>query len=180
MKSFIEFINEGKSFELEGKTYSSGFGRYTCNGESISKEEYMKASEAYKGLNTKPSSGGKSFNYRMGTANLGSKKIEFYISTKNGFEKTTGKPVEFSNLSGYKFAIHKHENSASYAITELSTGLMCGYGDGNTTSKALKSFVDYSVFSEKFLQDKDGARRFNEMVQSALSKQKKNKQTKPE
>lgn len=48
MLTFTEFINEGRGFELGGKKYSSGFGRYTCNGESISKEEYMRASEQYK------------------------------------------------------------------------------------------------------------------------------------
>jgi hypothetical protein len=53
MLSFTEFINEGKGFELGGKKYSSGFGRYTCDGKSISKEEYMKASTQYK--NTKKS-----------------------------------------------------------------------------------------------------------------------------
>jgi hypothetical protein len=53
MLSFTEFISEGKGFELGGKKYSSGFGRYTCDGKSISKEEYMKASTHYK--NTKKS-----------------------------------------------------------------------------------------------------------------------------
>lgn len=49
MKSFTEFINEGRGFELGGSKYSSGFGRYTKDGKSISKEEYMKASAEYKG-----------------------------------------------------------------------------------------------------------------------------------
>ena len=49
MKTFTEYLNEGRGFELGGKKYSSGFGRYTCDGKSISKEEYMKASAQYKG-----------------------------------------------------------------------------------------------------------------------------------
>lgn len=48
MLSFTEFINEGKSFIYGGKKYSSGFGRYTCDGKSISKEEYLKISDKYK------------------------------------------------------------------------------------------------------------------------------------
>ena len=52
MLTFTEFINEGRGFELGGKKYSSGFGRYTCDGKSISKEEYMKASAEYKGGKT--------------------------------------------------------------------------------------------------------------------------------
>lgn len=50
MKTFKEYLNEGKGFELGGKKYSSGFGRYTCDGKSISKEEYMKASIQYKNI----------------------------------------------------------------------------------------------------------------------------------
>ena len=50
MKTFTEYLNEGKGFELGGKKYSSGFGRYACDGKSISKDEYMKASAQYKTL----------------------------------------------------------------------------------------------------------------------------------
>ena len=48
MKTFTEFLNEGRGFEWDGSKYSSGFGRYTKDGKSISKEEYMKASTDYK------------------------------------------------------------------------------------------------------------------------------------
>ena len=55
MLSFREFIMEGRSFEYQGSKYSSGFGRYTKDGSSISKEEYQRASDAYKngGVKTK-------------------------------------------------------------------------------------------------------------------------------
>lgn len=49
MKSFAQWIMEGRSFEYGGSKYSSGFGKYTKDGQAISKEEYMKASNAYKG-----------------------------------------------------------------------------------------------------------------------------------
>ena len=48
MKTFSEFLIEGRGFSWNGSDYSSGFGRYTKNGESISREEYLRASEAYK------------------------------------------------------------------------------------------------------------------------------------
>lgn len=48
MLTFTEYLNEGRGFEFGGKKYSSGFGCYTCDGESISKEEYQKASTEYK------------------------------------------------------------------------------------------------------------------------------------
>ena len=48
MKTFREFLLEGRGFEFQGSKYSSGFGKYTKNGKSISREEYMKASEAYR------------------------------------------------------------------------------------------------------------------------------------
>ena len=50
MKTFTEFLNEGRGFEWDGSKYSSGFGRYTKDGKSISKEEYMKARTARKSL----------------------------------------------------------------------------------------------------------------------------------
>jgi hypothetical protein len=55
MKTFTEFLIEGRGFSWNGSKYSSGFGRYTKDGESISKEEYQRASEAYKngGVKTK-------------------------------------------------------------------------------------------------------------------------------
>jgi hypothetical protein len=53
MKTFIEFLMEGRAFEYQGSRYSS-FGKYyKKDGESISKEEYQKASEAYKNSGTK-------------------------------------------------------------------------------------------------------------------------------
>lgn len=48
MKTFSQWILEGRSFEYQGSKYSSGFGRYTKDGSSISKEEYQRASDAYK------------------------------------------------------------------------------------------------------------------------------------
>ena len=48
MKTFTQFLMEGRGFEWDGSKYSSGFGRYTKDGKSISKEEYMKASTDYK------------------------------------------------------------------------------------------------------------------------------------
>lgn len=48
MKTFTQWLVEGRAFVYGGKKYSSGFGRWTCDGVSISQEEYKKASEAYK------------------------------------------------------------------------------------------------------------------------------------
>lgn len=48
MKTFTQWIMEGRSFEYSGSKYSSGFGKYTKDGQPISKEEYQKASDAYK------------------------------------------------------------------------------------------------------------------------------------
>lgn len=47
MKVFTQLL-EGRSFIYHNDEYSSGFGRYTKNGKSISKEEYQLASKAYK------------------------------------------------------------------------------------------------------------------------------------
>jgi hypothetical protein len=48
MKTFKQWLVEGRAFEYQGSRYSS-FGKYyKRDGESISKEEYQRASEAYK------------------------------------------------------------------------------------------------------------------------------------
>lgn len=46
MKTLREFLNEA-SFELSGKTYFSGWGKYRCDGKEITRDEYMKARQAY-------------------------------------------------------------------------------------------------------------------------------------
>ena len=46
MKTLREFLNEA-SFEFGGKKYFSGWGKYRCDGEEITRDEYMKARQAY-------------------------------------------------------------------------------------------------------------------------------------
>ena len=46
MKVFTKFLNES-SFEFSGKKYFSGWGKYRCDGEEITRDEYMKARQAY-------------------------------------------------------------------------------------------------------------------------------------
>lgn len=46
MKTLREFLNEA-SFELGGKKYFSGWGKYRCDGQEITRDEYMKARQAY-------------------------------------------------------------------------------------------------------------------------------------
>ena len=46
MKTLREFLNEA-SFEFGGKTYFAGWGKYRCDGKEITRDEYMKARQAY-------------------------------------------------------------------------------------------------------------------------------------
>lgn len=46
MITFGEYLNEA-SFEFGGKKYFSGWGKYRCDGQEISRDEYMKARQAY-------------------------------------------------------------------------------------------------------------------------------------
>ena len=46
MITFTEYLNEA-SFEFGGKNYFSGWGKYRCDGKEISRDEYMKARQAY-------------------------------------------------------------------------------------------------------------------------------------
>lgn len=46
MITFGEYLNEA-SFEFGGKKYFSGWGKYRCDGKEITRDEYMKARQAY-------------------------------------------------------------------------------------------------------------------------------------
>lgn len=51
--SIIESIDEEvelteASFQINGKTYKTAWGKYSCDGKSITRDEYIQASEAYK------------------------------------------------------------------------------------------------------------------------------------
>ena len=139
MKTFTEYLNEGRGFELGGKKYSSGFGRYTCDGKSISKEEYMKASTQYKGGNvsSKSSENTNIVSYKNGSVKVSNHNIDFNIAYGDTITKVTGKALTFSNLPGYKFAIDKRSSRNDndlYAITELHTGLSVGYVKAKKTN----------------------------------------------
>lgn len=95
MLSFSQFLNEGRGFELGGSKYSSGFGRYTKDGKSISKEEYMKASAEYKGDKPSASSPKKSSEIKRTTNN----PLRYITPTEEELENRTQKP-EHSDTNG--------------------------------------------------------------------------------
>jgi hypothetical protein len=54
--SIIEELEENEelteaSFQFGGKTYKTAWGKYSCDGKSITRDEYLKASNAYKNSN---------------------------------------------------------------------------------------------------------------------------------
>jgi hypothetical protein len=54
--SIIEELEENEelteaSFQFGGKTYKTSWGHYSCDGKSITRDEYLKASNAYKNSN---------------------------------------------------------------------------------------------------------------------------------
>jgi hypothetical protein len=138
MKTFTEYLNEGRGFELGGKKYSSGFGRYTCDGESISKEEYMKASAQYKdgktsSLNTSTSikaDGEKKFGKEDAD------KVTEVIPTSKDYHISGGFP------GGSKYAVKRQTMEVTYPrrkgmSTDAHTDIKYNY---NKDSKALYSF----------------------------------------
>ena len=113
MKTFIEFLMEGRAFEYQGSRYSS-FGKYyKKDGESISKEEYMKASEDYK---------------KGGVSSIKKKQIK--KTEKNVVAKTT-KDDNFSSKSKTAALLKKTPFKECATIKELEkhitefSGLNC-------------------------------------------------------
>ena len=111
MKTFIEFLMEGRAFEYQGSKYSSGFGKYTKDGSSISKEEYQRASNAYKNKNAVPSK------------KVVAKK-ETKVVAKKGDDNFSSKSKTASLLQKTPFKECKTIKELENHITEFS-GLNC-------------------------------------------------------
>lgn len=58
MQIFENYLDEA-SFELSGKKYFAGWGKYRCDGEEITRDEYMKARQAYDRQDIKATLGSK-------------------------------------------------------------------------------------------------------------------------
>ena len=177
MLTFTEFLTEGRAFDLGGKVYTSGFGRYTCDGKSISKEEYMKASEEFKSKNKTTSSKKtieKEYDSGVKLTVSNKKPVEFYIETKDGFEKKKGKLLKISNLPDHEFVMTRN-NDGGWVVSERSTGLALGLG---TFASNLEDAVDEFYHSDagKHFTSMD-KEKFANMVNTALERQAK--QNKP-
>ena len=176
MLTFTQFLNEGRAFELGGKIYTSGFGRYTCDSKSISKEEYMKASEEFKSKN-KATSSKKTIEkeYDSGVKlTLDNKKpVEFYIETKDGFEKKKGKLLKISNLPDHEFVMTKSMDG--WTVSERSTGLALGLPTiASNLEDAIDEFYHSDAGKHFTSMDKE---KFADMVNKSLERQKQ--QNKP-
>ena len=177
MLTFTQFLNEGRAFDLGGKVYSSGFGRYACDGKSISKEEYMKASEEFKSKNKTTSSKKtieKEYDSGVKLTVDNKKPVDFYIETKDGFEKKKGKLLKISNLPDHEFVMTKNYDGG-WVVSERSTGLALGIG---TFASNLEDAVDEFYHSDagKHFTSMD-KEKFADMVSTALKRQKE--QNKP-
>lgn len=180
MITFTEFISEGRSFELGGKKYSSGFGRYTCDGESISKEEYMKASTAYKnGKSVGATKNKTSIAYKNGTAKLDANEVEFKVSIDGVYKTKTGKVVTFSNLPGYKFGVHRTKLNAFEdfcTFTELSTGMRVDGAiikNNSPTEKAVEKLVsdpNGHSFTHTILNTNDAKKTLDNIIANKMGK----------
>lgn len=125
MKVFTQLL-EGRSFTYRGHKYSSGFGRYTKDGESITKEEYQKASEKYKGTsksttNTTKKSTEKSLRQKKITATQDRKKKTKETSLIDSLNK---KSKTYQRLQKYPFEQSKSLKSCEEFISNFS-GFKC-------------------------------------------------------
>ena len=112
MKVFTQIL-EGRSFTYNGHKYSSGFGRYTKDGESITKEEYQNASEKYKDT---PKKAVKKINKNKETtiSKGTSVKSSYLIDTLNMKSKT------YHLLKKYPFKESKSLKSCEELISSFS------------------------------------------------------------
>ena len=181
MLTFTQFLNEGRPFEWNGSVYSSGYnGIYSKDNKQISKEEYKKASDAYKEEN-KAVKKMKTIEVEVNgvSAKLdNAKKTTFYAEMRDGFEKNEGNAFEVSSLPGHKFVLVKNKATGGvyYNVSEVSTGLLCGDCEGANPKKALEDFLKNSAFAEGYIH-KDRAEEFDGMVKAALARQSEEKKS---
>lgn len=118
MKIFTQLL-EGRSFVYRGHKYSSGFGRYTKDGESITKEEYQKASEKYKGTSKDTKSPVKKSTTKKYTGTKNDK-----ISQTSLIDSLNKKSKTYQRLQKYPFKPSKTLKSCEEFISNFS-GFKC-------------------------------------------------------
>lgn len=143
MLKFTEFLIEGRPFIFNGKKYSSAWGNYKCDGEIISKEEYLKASSAYKG--SKKSSSTKSDD------DDDSKDYWNHIPTSKDYSKEGVLP------GGSKYSVENTGMEVTYSHRDGVhpagfTALKYNY---SKDSKAIYKFYKQSVKNDKELNKDD-------------------------
>ena len=118
MKVFTQLL-EGRSFVYRGHQYSSGFGRYTKDGVSITKEEYQKASEKYKGTSKDTKSPVKKSTTKKSTGTKNDK-----ISQTSLIDTLNKKSKTYQRLQKYPYISSKTLKSCEEFISNFS-GAKC-------------------------------------------------------
>ena len=118
MKIFTQLL-EGRSFVYRGHQYSSGFGRYTKDGVSITKEEYQKASEKYKGTSKDTKSPVKKSTTKKSTGTKNDK-----ISQTSLIDTLNKKSKTYQRLQKYPYISSKTLKSCEEFISNFS-GAKC-------------------------------------------------------
>ena len=103
MKIFTQLL-EGRSFVYRGHKYSSGFGRYTKDGVSITKEEYQKISEKYKGTSKDTNFQIKKSTTKKPTGNKKTKTAQTSVSLIDSLNK---KSKTYQRLQKYPYISSK-------------------------------------------------------------------------
>jgi hypothetical protein len=161
MLTFTQFLIEGKGFELGGKKYSSGFGRYTCNGEKITREEYMRASEQYKNGNIQKTSTNqnhepnklKSFNNDLHKTVIEFKQLSTEV--KNKYNKIK-EIVPYASQTGIKL-----ENIVGCIIKDNMSWMNQLKSDTENIQKILSNEIDKSSGFYKKIESLDKNNIFN-------------------
>ena len=128
MLTFTQFLNEGRGFELGGSKYSSGFGRYTKDGKSISKEEYLKASSEYKNGKTQTHPTKKSSNAETKTFSDGSSyeltptttKINIMAGTRYKHKEQVSFELDNHKIAHEAYKLFKHEIDKGWTDDKLT------------------------------------------------------------
>ena len=148
MLTFTQFLNEGRGFELGGSKYSSGFGRYTKDGKSISKEEYLKASSEYKNGKTQTHSTKKSSNSETKTFSDGSSyeltptttKINIMAGTRYKHKEEVSFELDNHKIAHEAYKLFKHEIDKGWTDDKLTKENVIKFAK-NKVSSLTRGFI---------------------------------------
>lgn len=141
---FDHILEEGRSFKYNGHIYSSGFGRYTKDKKSITKDEYIQVSNNYKSTYLSPEkSNGMNINSSIVKISEEDfkKEIDKAFQYVSAFDLSNIQNSKYKNTVEYKKAKLLRDKLVSGNSKDIKLEVICLYND-NCSDYPLKHEIN--------------------------------------